>query len=67
MARRRKNFKKIYNYSCTLTGEEFKLTAEAKNPNELVSVAAYYEMHPEKDDRPAVIKKELGIEETTEA
>jgi hypothetical protein len=52
----RKKHKKIYRYSCTLTGEEFKVTAEAKNPDELMSVKAYYEMNPEKDDRPEHIK-----------
>ncbi len=63
MAKRKKSFKKIYRYDCTLTGETYKLTAEAKNPDDLMSIKAYYEMHPEKDDRPAVIKKELGVVE----
>jgi hypothetical protein len=60
---KRKKFKKIYRYECTLTGEQYKVTEEAKSPDELVSVNAYYEMNPELDDRPAVVKKELGIEE----
>ncbi|MBL7665671.1 MAG: hypothetical protein JNM93_11110 [Bacteriovoracaceae bacterium] len=61
MARNR-NFKKIYNYDCTITGQSFKVTAEAKNPGELTTVNAYYQLNPEKDDRPLVIKKQLGIE-----
>jgi hypothetical protein len=58
---KRKKEKKFYRYECTLTGDSYKLTEKAQNPDELVSVNAYYEMHPEKDDRPAVIKKRLGI------
>jgi hypothetical protein len=60
MARRRKE-KKTYKYECTLTGEEFVLTEKAENPDDLVSVKAYYELHPEQDDRPADVKKLLGI------
>ncbi|MFT6070303.1 MAG: hypothetical protein ACJAT2_002806 [Bacteriovoracaceae bacterium] len=59
----RKKFKKIYRYSCTLTGEEFKVTAESKNPDDLMSVKAYYEMNPEKDDRPEHIKIQLEQEQ----
>lgn len=62
MAKRRKPVK-IFNYDCTLTGESYKLTAEAPNPDELMSVKAYYDMNPEKDDRPAHIKKQLGVGE----
>lgn len=58
----RKKFRKIYRYECTLTGEEFKVTSEAKNPDELVSVKAYYEMNPDKDDRPEHIKVQLEQE-----
>ncbi len=61
MAKRRKNFKKIYKYDCPITGETYKVTEEAKNPDDLMSIKAYYDMHPEKDDRPAVVKKELGV------
>ena len=61
MAKRKKN-KKIYRYECQITGDVFKRTAEADNPDDLMSVSAYYEMNPDKDDRPAVIKKKLGIE-----
>ncbi len=62
MARRKKE-KKIYKYECTITGDQYTLTEKAENPDDLMSVKAYYEMHPEKDDRPADIKKKLGIEE----
>jgi hypothetical protein len=59
MKRRRE--KMTYNYECTLTGEQYVTTEKAPNPKDLVSVKAYYDMHPEMDDRPAVIKKKLGI------
>ncbi len=55
-----------YNYTCSLSGEEFVMTGKAKEPKELLSVKAYYEMNPDMDDRPAVIKKRLGISETPE-
>ncbi len=64
--RRREKAQKIYKYECSLTGESYKLTEKVDNPNDLVSVNAYYELHPEVDDRPAVIKKKLGIEENSE-
>jgi len=56
---RRKNFKKIYRYQCNMTEEEFKTTREAPNPDDLMSIKAYYDMHPEEDDRPENIKKQL--------
>ena len=56
---RRKSFKKIYRYQCTMTEEEFKTTREAPNPDDLMSVKAYYDMHPEEDDRPEDIKKQF--------
>ena len=55
----RKKFVKTYNYTCTLTGEKFKTTSEANSPEELVSVNAWYEMNPEKDDRPEVVKLQI--------
>lgn len=61
MARQR--HKKFYNYECTITGESYKMTAEAPNPDELVSVRAFYEMNPEKDDRPETMKAKLGLNE----
>lgn len=59
--KRHKREKITYNYECTLTNEPYVTTAKAPNPKELVSVQAYYELHPDMDDRPAVIKKKLGI------
>jgi hypothetical protein len=60
----KKKIKKIYKYECTITGEAFKTTEEAKNPGDLMTVQAYYQMHPEKDDRPAEIKlKVKNLEE----
>ena len=61
---KRRREKVTYNYTCSLTNEEFVLTEKAPNPKELLSVKAYYEMHPEMDDRPAVVKKKLGIPST---
>ncbi len=46
-----------------MTGETFKTTAEAKHPDELVSVKAYYELNPDKDDRPQDVKIRLKQEE----
>jgi hypothetical protein len=59
MKRRRE--KMTYNYECSLTAEPFVLTAKAPNPKELISVKGFYDMHPEMDDRPAIIKKKLGL------
>ena len=61
----RKKIKKIYKYECTMSGETFKTTAEAKYPDELVSVKAYYELHPDKDDRPQDVK--IRIKQDDEA
>ncbi len=61
MAKRKKE-KKIYKYECSLTGETYKLTQKAENPDELLSVNAWYEMNSDKDDRPEDIKKRLGVE-----
>lgn len=56
---KRKQHKKIYIYNCPITDEKYKLTREAKNPDDLMSVKAYYDMHAEEDDRPEHIKKKL--------
>lgn len=56
MAKRRK-FKQTYSYDCTLTGESFTRTTKIKNTEDLVSVQGYYELHPEKEDRPEHIIK----------
>lgn len=50
--------KQIFEYECTMTGEQFKTTRRAPNPDDLISVKAYYDMNPEKDDRPERIKRE---------
>ncbi|HXH30203.1 MAG TPA: hypothetical protein VNJ01_05270 [Bacteriovoracaceae bacterium] len=59
MKRRREKI--TYNYECSLTNEPYVTTEKAPNPKDLVSIKAYYDMHPEMDDRPAIIKKRLGI------
>ena len=58
---KRRKEKITYRYECSLTGETFICTEKASNPKDLISIKAYYELHPEKDDRPNVIKKKLGI------
>ena len=55
MARRRHS-KQYHKYECTITGESFTRTAKAPNPDDLVSVLAWYEMNPDKDDRPEHIR-----------
>jgi hypothetical protein len=63
----KKKIKKIYKYECTITGETFKTTEEAENPGELTTVSAYYQMHPEKDDRPIEIKLKMKTTEEEHA
>lgn len=63
----KKKIKKIYKYECTITGEVFKTTDEAKHPDELTTVSAYYQLHPEKDDRPLEVKLKLKAREEEEA
>lgn len=60
---KRKRFvkKEIFEYECTISGETYKTTKKATSPDDLVSVNAYYELNPEKDDRPDEIKAELGL------
>lgn len=53
----KKKERRFYLYRCAVTEKEYKLTREAPNPDELVSLKAYYEMHPEEDDRPIHIKQ----------
>jgi hypothetical protein len=59
MKRRREKI--TYNYECIMSGEQFVTTEKAPHPKELMSIKAYYEMHPDEDDRPAIIKKKLGV------
>ena len=63
---KRRREKVTYDYQCSLTNEAYDLTEKAANPKDLLSVKAYYEMHPEMDDRPAVVKKKLGLPTTEE-
>lgn len=63
MARKRKKKVEFFDYECSLSGERYRLSKKVENTEDLVSVKAYYELNPEKDDRPAVIKKKLGITE----
>jgi len=58
----RKKQKKIYKYQCQITEEWYKTTKEAKNPDDLMSVEAYYDMNPDEDDRPEHIKQQLNKE-----
>lgn len=62
MAKKFRTRKQIFEYECTLTGERFKTTKQAKNPDDLISVAAYYELNPDLDDRPERIKIEVAQE-----
>lgn len=59
MKRRRERV--TYEYECTMTGEKYVRTEKAPNPKDLVSVKAYYELNADKDDRPAIVKKRLGV------
>jgi len=61
MYRKRHKEKVIYKYDCTITGKSFKRTEKATSPDELISVEAYYQLNADNDDRPAVIKKKLGV------
>lgn len=60
MARRK--HKKFYRYKCSITEQEFKVTREADNPDDLMSIEAYYELHPEDEDRPESVLAELAVE-----
>lgn len=62
--RKHRKEKTIYKYDCTITGKSFKRTEKAERPDELMSVEAYYQLNVDKDDRPAVIKKKLGVTAT---
>lgn len=64
---RRKKEAREYHYECTLTGDKYTVTQKVENPDELVSVNAWYEMHPEQDDRPEAVKIKQGIVEKSEA
>jgi hypothetical protein len=57
---RKKNIR-FHKYKCSITGEQFKVTSQAQNPDELVSIKAWYELNGDKDDRPEVVKRELEV------
>ena len=62
MARKRE--KKTYTYECSITGETFKTTRQAPHPDDLISIKAYYELNPDKDDRPEKVIQKLAVEES---
>jgi len=64
---RRKREETSYNYECIITAKTFKRTAKAKNPEALVSLEAFYQLNPDRDDRPLLVKKRLGVETTSAA
>ena len=67
MAKRRRKFEQTYTYECSITEKSYKLTRKAEKQEDLVSVDAYYELNPEEDDRPDVIKAKLGVGEHSES
>ena len=47
-----------HTYQCPVTERSYKLTRRAPGgTDELLSVEAWYEMHPDEDDRPEHMKK----------
>ena len=57
----RKRVEKYYKYTCSLTEETFKVRRKAENSEDLVSLHAYYEMHPAEDDRPEHIRIQAEV------
>jgi len=57
----RKREEPFQKYTCIITGEEFSMRFKAPNPEDLVSVKGYYQLNPDKDDRPLHVKKQLGV------
>lgn len=66
MYRKRHKEKVIYKYDCTITGKSYKRTEKAEKPDELMSIEAYYQLNANKDDRPAAVKKKLGLDLKTD-
>lgn len=60
MAKRRRE-KVTYKYECNITNDTYIVHRKAENPDDLMSVRAYYELNPDMDDRPEDIKKKLGV------
>ena len=59
-----KKHREFYKYQCSITNESFTLGRKAPKPEELVSVAAWYELNPQHDDRPANRKTAATFAET---
>ena len=59
----RKSYVTTYDYKCSLTGEAFTATKKVANPDDLISIKAYYQLNPELDDRPEVVKKQQQEEQ----
>lgn len=57
MAKKRQKI--TYDYECSITEEKYTVRKKAENPDDLISINSYYELHPEEDDRPEVIKMQL--------
>lgn len=55
----RKKTKITYTYKCSISGKKFLRTRKITNTDELVSVNSFYELNPDKDDRPEKVKKEI--------
>jgi len=53
----KKRYRETYTYKCTLTNETFELTNRTKDTENLISVKAWYDLNPDKDDRPEVVKR----------
>lgn len=63
---KRKKYKQFYTYECSITGEQIKVTKQAKNSEDLISLAAYYDLNPDMDDRSEAYKTSTTPEEKTE-
>ena len=59
----KKKFRETYNYECSITEEQFTTRRKADNPEELISIKAYYELNPDMDDRPQSVKQRLENQE----
>ena len=62
----RRKHKRFYRYRCSITDKEYKVTREVDNPDDLFSIEAYYELHPEDEDRPESVLAEIAIEKENE-
>ena len=59
-----KKHREFYKYQCSITNESFTVGRKAPKPEELVSVAAWYELNPQHDDRPAGRKTTATLAES---